>query len=116
MWDAVASAEQSVSNAQEAGAPVGDLPLLCGRLRATAGDLDRLMRVSPGWSEDQASSRSARDQVAQVVRAARSIQETAAAGIAEFGAPAVHDLADDVRREVQAVRAGLRHSREALKL
>lgn len=116
LWSAVASAEQSVSDAEKAGAPVGDLPVLCRRLRVAAQDLDRLMRVTPGWGEGHPGSRSARGQLAQLVSAARSIQETAAAGISEFGAPSVGDLTDDVRREVQALRAGLRHSREALKL
>lgn len=116
LWTAVTSAEQSVSGAEEAGAPVGDLPVLCRRLRVAAQDLDRLMRVAPGRGEGHEAARSAHDQVAQVVSAARSIQETAAAGMSEFGAPSVRDLADDVQREVHALRAGLRHSREALKL
>lgn len=116
LWNAVTSAEQAVSDAEKAGAPVGDLPVLCRRVRAAARDLDRLLRVTPGWGEGQAGTRSTRAQVAQLVSAAESIKQTAAAGISEFGAPGVGDLADDVRREVQALRAGLRHSREALKL
>lgn len=116
MWNAVASAERSVADAEQTGAPVGDLPVLCRRLRVAAQDLDRVLRATPVWGDAQAGSRSARGQVAQLVSAARSIEETAAAGISEFGAASVGDLAGDVRREVQALRAGLRQSREALKL
>jgi len=107
LWRAVAAAEHSVAQARKAGAPTGDLDGLSRRLRQAATGTDRALvmagRAAPrGGHADDASS-----QAADLGAAAGLIQDAAASSATSATRPVVAGLADDVRREVIALSAGL---------
>jgi len=96
LWQAVDQAETAVTAAMAAGAPVGDLPSLCRRLRATATALD-------GLPADDGVRR----QVADVVATAGTIQSAATtATTAVVTGDQLRDLVADTDREVASLAAG----------
>lgn len=107
LWRSVSAAEHAVAQAGKSGAPIGDLDGLCRRLHRAAKDADRSLAMAgratpPTSSPDEASS-----QAAELMAAAGLIQDAAAASAASVARPTVAALADDVRREVVALWAGL---------
>jgi hypothetical protein len=80
---------------------------LCRRLRQAATDTGRSLAMAgratgPGGLPEPLSS-----QVTDLVLAAGRIQDAAASAASSVSGPAVASLADDVRREVVALSAGL---------
>ena len=97
LWRAVSAAENAVAVARQSGAPHGDLDALCRRLRQAAADADRGLSLTPARSSG----------VNEVVAAAGVIADTAASAAAAVTRPAHRRLADDVRREAEALAAGI---------
>lgn len=97
LWLAVAAAERAVTAARRAGAPTGDLDSLCARLRQAAGDAGRRMPLS----------REAAAEIRDLAEAAAQIQAAAASAAAAMARPAARQLAEDARREAQALAAGI---------
>lgn len=107
LWRSVGAAEHAVAQAAKSGAPTGDLDGLCRRLRRAAADADRSLGMAGRAAPRADSPRHASSQAAELVAAARLIQDAAASSAASAARPAVSALADDVRREVVALSAGL---------
>jgi hypothetical protein len=106
LWRAVRAAERSVALAREAGAPAGELQALCRQLRGAAGDADRLLAMPrPARSAGSPGSVSARAD--DLIAIAGQIQAAAAGAAVAMSRPAVGGLADDVRREAEALSAGI---------
>jgi hypothetical protein len=97
LWRAVRAAENAVAVARQSGAPAGDLDALCRRLRQAAADADRGLSLTPAGSSS----------VNEVVAAAGVIADTAASAAAAVTWPAHRSLADDVRREAEALAVGI---------
>jgi hypothetical protein len=112
LWGAVAKAESAVEEADRAGAPVGDLPDLCRRLRDAAGDVDRLLVMGAELPVDAASS--VRTQVAEVLAASANIRLAAVTATSDASAPRVSALAADADRELQCITAGVKSARSSL--
>jgi hypothetical protein len=112
LWAAVSKAELAVQEADRAGAPVGDLPELCRRLRVAAGDVDRLVVMGAELPVDAASG--ARQQVAEVLAASANIRLAAVTATSDASAPRVSSLAADADRELQCITAGLQSARSSL--
>jgi hypothetical protein len=108
LWRSVAAAEYAVAQAGKSGAPTGDLDGLCRRLRRAAADADRSLAMA-GHATPSPSSpgNNGSSHAAELIAAARLIQDAAASSAASMAQPAVAALADDVRREVVALSAGL---------
>ena len=97
LWRAVSAAENAVAVARQSGAPAGDLDALCRRLRQAAADADRGLSLTPARPGG----------VNEVVAAAGVIADTAASAATAVTRPAHRRLADDVRREAEALAAGI---------
>jgi hypothetical protein len=97
LWQAVAGAERAVTAARRAGAPAGDLDGLCRRLRQAAGNTGRCLPLS----------RQAAAEIRDLTEAAGQIQDAAASAAAAMARPAARRLAEDARREAQALAAGI---------
>jgi hypothetical protein len=97
LWRAVGAAEDAVAAARQAGAPTGDLDGLCRRLRQAAADAGRGLSVSPAASSG----------VSEVAEAAGLIAEAATSAASAVTQPAYRRLAEDVRREAEALAAGI---------
>ncbi|HEX3946201.1 MAG TPA: hypothetical protein VHW47_00785 [Acidimicrobiales bacterium] len=114
MWRGVEEAERAVRQATAAGAPVGQLPSLCGRMRSTAAALDELL--STGASGE--GGRSVRRQAAEVVSVAAGVGTAARASVLATAGDAtelrVRALVDDTEREVESLATGLGRSRPAV--
>jgi hypothetical protein len=104
---AVAGAEYAVTQARKSGAPTGDLDGLCRRLRQAAADTDRSLALAGRATPPRARADHASAQAAELEKAAGLIQDAAAASATSMARPAVSSLADDVRREVTSLSAGL---------
>jgi|GEM_PF-731450 len=106
LWEAVGDANRAVGDAVAAGAPVGDLPSLNRRLRATAEALDRLLATG-----DDGRLAGVRRQVADLLSTAGAIRAAANAAMvaAVSDATEVHlrELVADTDREVQSLTAGI---------
>lgn len=108
LWRAVAAAEHAVAVARQAGAPTGDLHILCWRLRQAAGDADRCLSVARRPAEPGAGHRAGNmAEVGDLLAAAGLIQDAAASAAASMARPAVAGLAEDARREAAALAAGI---------
>ena len=105
MWRTVAGAEDAVRRCAKAGAPVGDLPGLCRRLRSVAGDVERTLRLGAVGSRRQA---------AEVMVAAGDVRGAAAAAMADLSGPRARALAADAEREVRSISAGLDAGRQLI--
>ena len=107
LWRSVAAAEYAVAQAGKSGAPTGDLDGLCRRLRRAAAAADRSLAMAGHATPSPGSPGHGSSQAAELIAAARLIQDAAASSAASMAQPAVAALADDVRREVVALSAGL---------
>ena len=107
LWRSVAAAEYAVAQAGKSGAPTGDLDGLCRRLRRAAAAADRSLAMAGHATPSPSSPGHGSSQAAELIAAARLIQDAAASSAASMAQPAVAALADDVRREVVALSAGL---------
>jgi hypothetical protein len=109
LWRAVRSAEQAVAHATAAGAPVGDLPSLCRRLRTAALGVDRAICAAgaSGGVRRPLPPDVARE-LEDVVTAARGIHGNAVAAITATSRHSTSALVLDVHTETQALAAGLR--------
>jgi hypothetical protein len=107
LWRAVGAAEHAVAAARRGGAPTGDLPALCRRLRQAAGTADRRLAIGQRPAVPGAGPEPAISEVSGLVSAAGQIQAAASAALASVSAPAAHQLAGDVRIEAEALAAGL---------
>ncbi len=117
LWQSVDAAARALQEAERAGGTVGDLPSLCRRLRAASEDLDRLL-VAAGGSGPPAGppadpGGSLARQVAEMQDAATSIRRAALASATDAAALRAGPLAEDARREVASVTAGLARAVEA---
>ena len=103
MWRAVSAAQHAVAVAQEAGAPVGDLPALCRQLASAAGGVDAVLRASAGdrsWRRDASAE--------QVEQAALDVQRAAVQSITMHTAADTQPTLSAVRLEIAALTAGVR--------
>jgi hypothetical protein len=103
MWRAVSSAQHAVQVAQRSGAPVGDLPALCGQLAHAATRVDAVLRASEGdrpWRRDAGA--------AKVQQAAADVQRAAVESLAMIAAVDAEPVYSAVRLEVAALAAGVR--------
>jgi hypothetical protein len=107
LWRAVGAANHAVAVAHEAGAATGDLETLCRRLRLAAADADRSLVMAGRATAASRPAEPASAQVGDLVRAAGLIQDAAACAMASLSGPAAVSLADDARREAEALSAGL---------
>lgn len=107
LWRAVGAAEHAVAAARRGGAPTGDLPALCRRLRQAAERADHRLAIGQRPAVPGAGPEPAVSEVSGLVSAAGQIQAAASAALASLSRPAAHQLADDVRIEVAALAAGL---------
>jgi hypothetical protein len=112
LWGSVAKAEAAVEEADRAGAPVGDLPDLCRRLRVAAGDVDRLLVMGAELPVDAATG--VRTQVAEVLSASANIRLAAVTATSDASAPRVSAIAADADRELQCITAGVKSARSSL--
>ena len=107
LWRAVSAADHAVAAARKAGAPTGDLPALCRRLRQAAADADRSLAIAARAAPAATPREPASAEVTDLVRAAGRIQDAAASAVASLSRPAARSLADDARREADALSAGI---------
>jgi hypothetical protein len=103
LWRAVSAAEHAIATAQQAGAPTGDLGTLGRRLRRA----DRCLSVAHGAASCGREAGQARSDMDDLLTAAGLIQDAAASAVASLSQPAARHLADDARREAEALAAGL---------
>jgi hypothetical protein len=107
LWGAVRAAEHAVAAAHRGGAPTGDLDGLCQRLRRAAGSADCSMAI---WQRSAVAGARLEHpglEINEVLSAARQIQAAASDALASVSRPMARELADDVRAEVVALRAGI---------
>lgn len=97
LWQAVGAAERTVTTARQSGAPTGDLGGLCRRLREAAAAASRRLPLSPHPAAE----------IRDLTEAARQVQDAAASAAAATARPAARRLAEDARREAQALAAGI---------
>src|SRR5690349_22436016 len=107
LWQAVSAAEHAVAAARRGGAPTGDLPALCRRLRQAAESADRRLAIGQRPVVPDAGPEPSVSEVSGLVSAAGQIQAAASAALASLSRPAARQLADDVRIEVAALATGL---------
>jgi hypothetical protein len=107
LWRAVSAAEHAIATAQQAGAPTGDLGTMGRRLRRAAQDADRCLSVAYGAASCGREAGQARSDMDDLLTAAGLIQDAAASAVASLSQPAARHLADDARREAEALAAGL---------
>ncbi len=113
LWQSVDGAARAVLAAERAGGTVGDLPSLCRRLRAASEDLDRLLALV-GDAPLAGPLEGLERQVADVRDAAGSIRRAALVSAGDAAAVRMGPLADDARREVECVTAGVARAGDAL--
>lgn len=113
LWRAVGAAEHAVAQARRTGAPAGDLDGLCRRLRQAAADADRSLGLAGQAAVRGGERVPASSEAAELVSAAGLIQDAAAAAVASVSRPAARNLADDVRREAEALSAGIAAASQA---
>lgn len=114
LWRSVDGASRAVQAAVRAGGAVGDLPSLCRRLRGATEDLDRLLALAGGADPVRGTVGGLGQQVADVRDAATSIRRAALVSAGDAAAARMGPLADDARREVEAVMAGVARAGDAL--
>jgi hypothetical protein len=107
LWRAVGAAEHAVAAARRGGAPTGDLPALCRRLRQAAESADRRLAIGQRPAAPGAGPDPTVGEVSGLVSAAGQIRAAASAALASVSQPAARQLAGDVRIEVEALAAGV---------
>jgi hypothetical protein len=114
LWQSVDGAVRAVQAAERTGGVVGDLPSLCRRLRAVAEDLDRLLVLADGLDPAAGAPGDLGRQVADAREAASSIRRAALVSAGDAASARMGPLADDARREVECVAAGVARAGAAL--
>jgi hypothetical protein len=114
MWQAVDAATRAVETAERTGGAVGDLPSLCRRLRVASEELDRLLALAGRDGGLSGHADGLGRQVADVRDAASSIRRAALVSAGDAAAVRMGPLADDARREVECVTAGVARAGDAL--
>ena len=104
----VAAANETVRTAEELGAPVAELPVLCRRLEWAATDLDRVLRLDSSGPVPV----SMRGSVHDVLRAAEDVRRVAVTAAGEACDPSVAELVRDTADEVRVLGAGLASARK----
>lgn len=101
---AVCAAERTVTEADRAHLPLGELPMLCRDLRRVQRDLDRrlMLAAAHGHRADRATAQ----QVAAVCGNAERVRLLAARALDEAAEPAIRRLAATVETEATALEAG----------
>lgn len=107
MWRAVGSAERAVREAERIDAAVGDLPLLCRRLRTIADGVDAQLRGSGDWGPGPETVR----QADAVISVSRHVNAAAATAVSDTVAPQLGSLVEAIRQECTALAAGSRAAR-----
>jgi hypothetical protein len=107
MWVAVEDAEVAVADAEAHDASVAELPSVCRSLRDVAGELDRLLRHERRLPLRVGRTDEVRQQVAEVVGAARDVQAAALKAGSDVTEPQVRSLVRQARDEIDIVSAGL---------
>src|SRR5216683_359621 len=107
LWRAVGAAEHAAAQARKAGAPTGDLDGLCRRLRHAAADADRSLAMAGRATAPAGQRGPAPSEVTNLLAAAGMIQDIAASVVASVSQPAARGLGEDVRREAEALSAGI---------
>jgi len=105
MWREVTAAEHAVRVAQEAGAPVGDLPDLTRQLSGAARGVDAVLRASghtPAVRRDVAAERE------RIEAAAADVHRAAVDSIKATVDTDTDPLVSAIRVEVAALAAGVR--------
>ena len=105
MWRVVSSAEHAVVVAQQAGAPVGDLPALSRQLTAAAGGVDAVLRAS---ARSSSLRREVTGERRRMEAAAADLQGAALDSLRMVAAAETEPVLSQVRLEVAALAAGLR--------
>lgn len=105
MWRVVSSAEHAVAVAQQAGAPVGDLPALARRLTTAARGVDALLRASARARSGRGDARVERR---RVEAAAADLHRAALDSLRAVSAADTEPVLSAVRLEVAALGAGVR--------
>jgi len=113
LWRAVSAAEHAIATAQQTGAPTGDLDTLCRRLRRAAQDADRSLSVAHGAASYGREAGQSQSDIDDLLTAAGLIQDAAASAVASLSQPAARLVADDARREAEALAAGLTSAAQA---
>jgi hypothetical protein len=107
MWVAVEDAERAVAHADSRDAPVADLPAVCRSLRTVADQLDGLLRLERRLPSGTGRSDTVREQVADLIGAARDVQAAALRAGSDAAAPQVGSLVRQARDEVEIVSSAL---------
>ncbi|MGH9120766.1 MAG: hypothetical protein ACRDYC_02300 [Acidimicrobiales bacterium] len=103
---AVSGSEHALGLARSAGAPLGDLESLSRRLRTSAIAVDTSLRIAQRGT-GRPDELTASEHAADLIRAARHIQEAAAAAVVGSMGPATEELVEDATRELAAITAAL---------
>ena len=114
LWRAVDAAGHAVAVAREAGAPTGDLEALCRRLRQAAAGADRSLVMAGRATAATRTAQPGSAEVGDLVGAAGLIQGAAASAVASLSRPVAASLADDARREAEALSAGIASASRAV--
>jgi hypothetical protein len=102
---ASAGAESAVLEARATGAPLGDLESLTRRLRQSATDVDRSLRIAQQSSSSEHVGELLRH-ADELTKAARAIQRTAATSLAELHRLTTEELVGHVQLEERAFHRG----------
>jgi hypothetical protein len=107
MWVAVEDAEKAVAHASSHDAPVADLPSVCRSLHGLASELDGLLRHERRLPSGTPRSDGVRNQVAELIGAARDVQAAALRAGSEAAEPQVRALVRRAADEIDIASAGL---------
>jgi len=105
MWRAVSSAEHSVGVARRSDVAVGDLPVLATQLRAAAGGVDAVLRVSARLGSLRAEDRADCD---RIEAAAADIHSAALSSLRSASRADTDPVVSAVQIEVAALAAGVK--------
>jgi len=111
MWVAIEDAERAVQHGESIHAPVAELPSVCRSLRRAGEGLDHLLRVGRRLPATRSRPDAVRQQVADLIQAARDVQSAAVCACSEATEPRIRSLVRDARDEVQIVAAALTRMR-----
>jgi hypothetical protein len=107
MWAAIDDADAAVRHADSVDAPVAELPSVCRSLRTVGGELDSLLRLERRLPVAQGKPEGLRNQVAEVITAARDVQLAALHAGSDAHDTQLRALVRDARDEVDIVADAL---------
>jgi hypothetical protein len=108
----LSGAERAIAVARTARAPIGELDVLCRRLRQSALDVDRSLRIAQHASIPVTDAEMTLLQARDLVASASDIQRAAFVAVTGIARPSTAELVRDVQLEVDAVTAGVVHAAE----